>query len=64
LHRDDGPAIEHADGRTEWWRNDRRLKPEQIRAIMERNGAKAAEAFRKGLDHEVTLSRPLKLKRP
>lgn len=49
-HRDDGPAIERADGCTEWWRNDRRLKPEQIRAIMQKNGDKAAEAFRNGMD--------------
>ena len=26
---------------------------------MERNGAQAAEVFRKGLDHEVTLSKPM-----
>ena len=63
-HRDDGPAVERTDGRNEWWRHDRRLKPEQIRAIMKRNGDKAAEPFREGLDHEVTLARPLKLKKP
>jgi hypothetical protein len=63
-HRDDGPAVERADGRTEWWRNDRRLKLDQIRAIMKRNGDKAAEPFLTGLDHEVTLARPMKLKKP
>jgi hypothetical protein len=31
---------------------------------MKTNGDKAAEAFRKGLDHEVTLSRPMKVKKP
>ncbi|HEV2946792.1 MAG TPA: hypothetical protein VGX70_05415 [Gemmataceae bacterium] len=45
LHRDDGPAVEYADGRAEWWRNDRRLKPEEIRAIMKKNHDQAAEAF-------------------
>jgi len=64
LHRDDGPAVEYADGRTEWWRNDRRLKPEEISAIMKNNGDQAAEAFRKGLDHEVALYRPIKVKKP
>jgi hypothetical protein len=28
------------------------------KAIIKKNGDKAAEAFRKGLDHEVTPSRP------
>ena len=63
-HRDDGPAIERADGSMEWWRNDRRLKPEHIRAIMKKNGDKAAEPFLKGLDHEVTLSKRMRLKKP
>ena len=31
---------------------------------MNKNGDKAAEPFLKGLDHEVTLSRPVKLKKP
>jgi hypothetical protein len=44
---------QYAEGRTEWWRNDRRLKPEEIRAIMKKKGDQAAEAFREGLDHEV-----------
>jgi hypothetical protein len=44
--------------------NNRRLKPEQIKAIMKKSGDKAAEAFRKGLDHEVTPSKPMKLKTP
>lgn len=62
-HRDDGPAIEHADGRTEWWHNGRRLKPEEIKAIMKEKGDKAAEPFLRGLDHKVTLSKRMKLKK-
>jgi len=44
--------------------NNRRLKREEIKAIMKKNSDKAAEAFRKGLDHEVPPSRPMKLKTP
>jgi len=54
----------YADGRTEWWRNGRRLTPEEIRAITKEKGDKAAEFFLRGLDHEVTLARPMKLKKP
>jgi len=34
VRRDDGPGIERADGRTEWWRNGRRLKAEQLRPSL------------------------------
>ena len=63
-HRGDGPAIERADGMTEWYIKGVQLSPEQIRAVMKRNGDKAAEPFLKGLDHEVTLARPMKVKKP
>src|SRR5439155_19302417 len=61
-HRDDGPAIDRAAGTTEWWRNGRRLKPEQIKVIMEKNAEKIAEPFRKGLDHPIKVSAIGKLK--
>jgi hypothetical protein len=32
-HRDDGPAIEYADGRKEYWLNDERVTPEEFLRI-------------------------------
>ena len=30
LHREDGPAVERANGYKEWWLNDEEVHPEQI----------------------------------
>ena len=30
LHREDGPAIEWADGRKEWWLNNERLTEKEF----------------------------------
>lgn len=63
LHREDGPAAEHTDGTTKWYIEGVQLSPEQIRAVMKKNVDKAVEPFLKGLDHEVTLSRLIKVKK-
>ena len=30
LHREDGPAVEHANGRKSWWLHGKIIHPEQI----------------------------------
>ena len=30
LHREDGPAVEYANGDKEWWLNDEQVNPETI----------------------------------
>ncbi len=27
LHREDGPAVEYVNGKQEWWRNGKRVRP-------------------------------------
>lgn len=34
LHREDGPAIEHADGNKSWFFNDKELTEEEFNARM------------------------------
>ena len=33
FHREDGPAIEYADGRKEYWKNDRKWSESELRKI-------------------------------
>lgn len=46
LHRDDGPALEYADGHKEWWRDNQRHR-ENGPAIEYANGTKEWWSFGK-----------------
>lgn len=63
-HRLDGPAVEYewADGRKEWYRNGKELTEKEFAVIREKELDAIGEAFRTGLDHKTTVSRPLRLK--
>ena len=63
-HREDGPAVEHADGRTEWYLRGKELTEAEISALMEKKAAEIGDAFKTGLDHEATVSKPLHFKNP
>ena len=62
-HRDEGPAVEYADGRKEWYRNDKELTAAEFAAIREKELAEIGDAFKSGLTSEMTVSRPRPLKR-
>ena len=39
-HREDGPAVEYADGTKEWWMYGKRHRDTDLPAIVEINGCK------------------------
>ena len=36
LHREDGPAVEYADGTSRWWLNDRELTQSEFNAKIKK----------------------------
>jgi hypothetical protein len=59
-HREDGPAIIDADGTKSWYLDGNRLTEEEFKALRTKELDAIADAFRTGLDHEITVSRPFK----
>ncbi len=57
-HREDGPAVEHADGRKGWYRHGKELTAAEFAAIREKELAEIGDAFKTGLTSEMTVSRP------
>ena len=62
-HREEGPAVEFADGRKEWYRHGKELTAAEFAAIREKELAEIGDAFKAGLTREMTVSRPLRLKK-
>ena len=61
-HREDGPAVEWADGRKEWYRHGQELTEAKFAALREKELAAIGDAFKTGLDHKATVSKPLRCK--
>lgn len=61
-HREDGPAVEWADGRKEWYRHGQELTEAEFAALREKELDAIGDAFKKGLDHKVTVKTIGKLK--
>jgi len=61
-HREDGPAVEHADGKKEWYRQGKALTASEFAAIREKELAEIGDAFKTGLTRKITVSRPRPLK--
>ena len=37
LHREDGPAVEYADGSKEWWVNGQRMTEDEFNRAVQQN---------------------------
>jgi len=61
-HREDGPAVEHADGRKEWYHQGKDLDASESAALREKELSEIGDAFKTGLTGKATVSRPLRLK--
>ena len=61
-HREDGPAVEHADGRKEWYRHGKELTAAEFAALREKELSGIGDAFRTGLTGKAAVSRPLRFK--
>jgi len=61
-HREDGPAVEHANGKKEWYRLGKELTEAEITVLTEKKLAEIGEAFKTGLDHKASVSKPLRFK--
>ena len=61
-HREEGPAVEHADGKKEWYRHGKELSASEFAAIREKELAEIGDAFKTGLAGKITVSRPRQLK--
>ena len=63
-HRLDGPAVEYewADGGKEWYRHGKEITEKEFTVIREKEIAAIGDAFRTGIDHKTTVSRPLRYK--
>ena len=61
-HREDGPSVEHADGRKEWFRQGKELTAAAFAAIREKELSEIGDAFETGLTGKATVSRPLRFK--
>jgi hypothetical protein len=62
-HREEGPAVEHADGRKEWYRHGKELTAAEFAVIREKELAEIGDAFKTGLTRKITASRPRPLKK-
>jgi len=61
-HREEGPAVEYADGRKEWYRHGKELTAAEFAAIREKEIAEIGDAFKTGLTRKITVSRPRPIK--
>ena len=55
LHREDGPAIELASGRKEWWLNDNRVTEEEHKRRTSKVVEMTMEEISKALGKQVKV---------
>ena len=61
-HREDGPAVEHADGKREWFRQGKELTASEFAALREKELSELGDAFKTGVTGKIAVSRPLRFK--